>query len=164
MAKIHITLQGKGGSAKTTNSVFMAQYLRDQSRSPICVDTDPVNASFCAYKDLQVRTLQIMFNGEISSRAWDALVEIICTAKTDVVVDNGATSFTSLINYMDMNKSLDIFQKFGQQVYIHIPIAGSEGLGHCVKCMRQVIECLAPQGPRFVIWFSWPYRTGRKIV
>ena len=154
MARIHMIMQGKGGATKTTTAAMIAQFLKDQGKDPVCIDTDPVNASFHGYKALNVKSLQIMSEGVINARAWDALVEQICRAKKDVVVDNGATSFLSLLSYIEINTSLELFQSFGQEVFIHIPIVGGESLGHCLSGMEQMVKGLSPQGPKFVVWLS----------
>jgi hypothetical protein len=152
--KIHMVLQGKGGAAKSTDAAFMAQFLLDRGKEIQCIDTDPVNASLCGYKALNVRPIQIMEDGDINQRAWDTLVEILCRSKTDVVVDNGATSFTSLLSYVDKNSSLKVVADFGHTVYIHIPIAGGDSLQYCLSGMTQIIETLKPQGTRFAIWLN----------
>lgn len=154
MQKIHMVLQGKGGTAKTTNSSFMAQYLTDKGKTPLCIDTDPVNASFFAYKAFDVKKINIMNGGEIDSRSWDDLIEIICDTKQDVIVDNGATSFVSLLAYIEGNLSIETLTTFGKEIYIHIPIAGSESLSHTILGMKQIIEKLHPQNPKFVIWIN----------
>lgn len=155
MKKVHMILQGKGGTGKTTNSAFIAQYLTDKGKSPLCIDTDPVNASFAAYRSMNVKTFSIMDGGEIDPRSWDNLIEMICTTTTqDVVVDNGATSFVSLLSYMQGNISIETLTSFGKEVVIHIPIAGSESLGHTLMGMVQIIDKLQAQNPKFVVWLN----------
>jgi len=47
--KIHVVLQGKGGVGKGFVAALMAQFLQDRGRDPLCIDTDPVNATFAGY-------------------------------------------------------------------------------------------------------------------
>jgi len=47
--KIHMVLQGKGGVGKSFVAAPMAQFLQDKGRDPLCIDTDPVNATFAGY-------------------------------------------------------------------------------------------------------------------
>jgi CO dehydrogenase nickel-insertion accessory protein CooC1 len=77
MAKIHMILQGKGGVGKSLIAALLAQYKKNAGQQPLCIDTDPVNATFHGFEKLQVKRLQIMENEEINPRNFDALVELI---------------------------------------------------------------------------------------
>ena len=68
MAKIHFILQGKGGVGKSMISSLLAQYKLDQGESITCIDTDPVNASFNAYKALNVTHLELLEDEQINIR------------------------------------------------------------------------------------------------
>jgi CO dehydrogenase nickel-insertion accessory protein CooC1 len=47
MAKIHMVLQGKGGVGKSMiAATVIAQYKASKGQQPLCIDTDPVNATF----------------------------------------------------------------------------------------------------------------------
>ena len=87
MAKIHMVLQGKGGVGKSMIAATLAQYKAGKGTKPLCIDTDPVNATFEGYKALNVRRLNIMEGDEINTRNFDALVEQIATAEVDVIID-----------------------------------------------------------------------------
>lgn len=50
MAKIHMILQGKGGVGKSFISSKLAQYKVAKGRNLLCIDTDPVNATFYGFK------------------------------------------------------------------------------------------------------------------
>src|SRR5687768_8709269 len=100
MAKIHFTLQGKGGVGKSMIAAMIAQYKADKGKMPLCIDTDPVNATFEGYKALNVQRLRIMDGDEINSRSFDTLIEMIATAESDVIIDNGASSFVPLSHYL----------------------------------------------------------------
>ena len=93
MAKIHIILQGKGGVGKSFIASVLAQYKHSKEQQPLCIDTDPVNATFNGFKSLNAKRLQIMDGDEINSRNFDSLVELIAPATEDVIIDNGASSF-----------------------------------------------------------------------
>ena len=81
MAKIHMVLQGKGGVGKSMIAATIAQYKAGKGQKPLCIDTDPVNATFEGYKALNVRRLNIMDGDEINTRNFDALVEMIKAGK-----------------------------------------------------------------------------------
>lgn len=105
MAKIHMVLQGKGGVGKSMITATLAQYKAAKGQKPLCVDTDPVNATFEEYKALNVRRLHIMDGDEINTRHFDALVELIAPAENDVIIDNGASSFVPLSHYLISNQA-----------------------------------------------------------
>ncbi|WP_033480350.1 ArsA-related P-loop ATPase, partial [Xanthomonas phaseoli] len=73
MKKVHITLQGKGGVGKSLVASLIAQYLRQSDKDPVCVDTDPVNATFSAYEAFNARRLELMDGTKINERHFDDL-------------------------------------------------------------------------------------------
>jgi cellulose biosynthesis protein BcsQ len=56
---IHMVLQGKGGVGKSFVAALMAQYLQDRGQDPVCIDTDPVNATFAGYAETSTRAASI---------------------------------------------------------------------------------------------------------
>lgn len=96
MAKIHLVLQGKSGVGKSLIAVTIAQYKAMKGQKLLCLDTDPVNATFAGYQALNVRRLNILEGDEINTRHFDALVERIAASEGDVIIDNGASSFVPL--------------------------------------------------------------------
>jgi CO dehydrogenase nickel-insertion accessory protein CooC1 len=67
MAKIHMILQGKGGVGKSFIAALLAQYKASKGQPSLCIDTDPVNATFHGYHVLDVRQIRIMKGNEIDS-------------------------------------------------------------------------------------------------
>ena len=104
MSKIHIILQGKGGVGKSLIAAVLAQYKASRDQNPLCIDTDPVNATFNGFRALNVQRLRIMEGDEINSRKFDALVELIAPSTDDVIIDNGASSFVPLSHYLLSNQ------------------------------------------------------------
>ena len=48
--KVHFILQGKGGVGKSFVAALLAQHYQANGRGAVvCVDTDPVNATFSGY-------------------------------------------------------------------------------------------------------------------
>lgn len=103
MAKIHIILQGKGGVGKSFIAATLAQYKAKNQQKSLCIDTDPVNATFSGYKAINVERLQIMDGDEINTRNFDILIEMIASSKSDVIIDNGASSFVPMSHYLISN-------------------------------------------------------------
>jgi len=155
MAKIHIVLQGKGGVGKSVAASVLAQFKISQGESPLCIDTDPVNATFEGYKALNVRRLNILDGNEINTRNFDALIEMIAAARGDVIIDNGASSFVPLSHYLISNQVPALLKDMGHELVVHTVITGSQALEDTVNGFAQLVtqfpaECL------FVVWLN-PY-------
>ena len=92
MKTVHITLQGKGGIGKSFVSLMLAQYLKQHDPGVLCLDTDPVNATFSSFPALNVCSIALLeSNNMINERHFDDMMEQILNANCNVVVDNGAT-------------------------------------------------------------------------
>jgi len=150
-----MVLQGKGGVGKSMIAAAIAQHKISKGQSPLCIDTDPVNATFEGYKALKVRRLNIMDGDEINTRNFDVLVELIATAENDVIIDNGASSFVPLSHYLISNQVPALLQDMGHTLVVHTVITGGQALLDTVSGFAQLAsqfpaECL------FVVWLN-PY-------
>ncbi len=155
MAKIHLVLQGKGGVGKSLIAATIAQYKAMNGQKPLCIDTDPINATFEGYKALNVRRLNILEGDEINTRHFDALVELIAASEGDVIIDNGASSFVPLSHYLISNQVPALLQEMGHELVVHTVITGGQALLDTVSGFAQ----LAGQFPAealFVVWLN-PY-------
>lgn len=155
MTKIHMTLQGKGGVGKSFISTTTAQYKAHKGQTPLCIDTDPVNATFAGFKALNVRRLEIMEGDEINSRHFDALVEMIVSSKDDVVIDNGASSFVPLSHYLISNQVPMLLHEMGHKLVIHTVITGGQSLLDTVSGFSQLARQF-PIEASIVVWLN-PY-------
>lgn len=155
MAKVHMVLQGKGGVGKSVLAATLAQYKSAKGQTPLCIDTDPVNATFEGYKALNVRRLNIMDDDEINSRNFDALVELIAPSKDDVIIDNGASSFVPLSHYLITNEVPAILQEMGHELVVHTVITGGQALLDTVSGFAQLADQY-PSECLFVVWLN-PY-------
>jgi len=75
MPMIHMVLQGKGGVGKSFVAALMAQFLQDRGCDPLCIDTDPVNATFAGYSAFGVHAIDLVDSRDINPRRFDLLVE-----------------------------------------------------------------------------------------
>jgi hypothetical protein len=155
MSKIHLVLQGKGGVGKSMIAAAIAQYKTASGQTPLCIDTDPTNATFESYKALKVRRLNIMEEDEINTRNFDALIELIASTKDDVIVDNGASSFITLSHYLISNEVPSVIKSLGHELIVHTVITGGQALLDTVNGFAHLTsqfptECL------FVVWLN-PY-------
>ena len=155
MAKIHITLQGKGGVGKSFISATTAQYKYHKGQSPLCIDTDPINATFHGFKALNVEHIQVMSGDEINPRLFDTLIEKIATTNEDVVIDNGASSFVPLSHYLISNQVPSLLQELGHEVVIHTVITGGQALFDTMNGFAQLINQFSNEA-QFVVWLN-PY-------
>ena len=155
MAKIHMTLQGKGGVGKSFVSVTTAQYKAHKGMMPLCIDTDPVNATFHGFKSLNVKRLDILDGDEINTRHFDSLVELLASSESDVVIDNGASSFVPLSHYLISNHVPTLLQDMGHELVVHTIITGGQALHDTMHGFAQLIEQF-PVETSFVVWLN-PY-------
>ncbi|MBJ15931.1 MAG: conjugal transfer protein TraL [Legionellaceae bacterium] len=155
MAKIHITMQGKGGVGKSFVSATTAQYKHHKEQAPLCIDTDPINATFHGFKALNVERLDIMEGDEINPRHFDALIEKIAAADQDIIIDNGASSFVPLSHYIISNQVPALLQSMGHELIVHSVITGGQALFDTITGFIHLVNQL-PEDIRFVVWLN-PY-------
>ena len=155
MAKIHMVLQGKGGVGKSLIAAILAQYNVSKGKQPLCIDTDPVNATFHGFKALNVKRLQIMDGDEINPRHFDSLVELIAPSTVDVIIDNGASSFVPLSHYLISNQVPALLQEMGHELVVHTVITGSQALTDTVNGFAQLATQF-PAESSFIVWLN-PY-------
>ena len=153
MAKIHMVLQGKGGVGKSMIAATIAQYKAGKGQKPLCIDTDPVNATFEGYKALNVRRLNIMDGDEINTRNFDALVEMIASAEGDVIIDNGASSFVPLSHYLISNQVPALLGEMGRELVIHTVVTGGQALLDTISGFNQLVSQF-PSEALFVVWLN----------
>src|SRR6218665_776942 len=155
MAKIHMILQGKGGVGKSLIAAVLAQYMEHKGTPALCVDTDPVDATFKGYEKLNVRRLNIREGYEISTRNCDALIEMIANHDGDVIIYNGASSFVPLSHYLVSNQVPALLADMGHQVVVHTVITGSQALPDTLNGFAQLVTQY-PDECQFVVWLN-PY-------
>ncbi|MDP3229622.1 MAG: ArsA-related P-loop ATPase [Acidovorax sp.] len=153
MASIHMVLQGKGGVGKSMVAATLAQYLRHLGQSPLCIDTDPVNATFEGYRALDVQRLNILEGDEINTRRFDDLVELVAGAQQDVIIDNGASSFVPLSHYLVSNQVPALLQEMGHELIVHTVVTGGQALVDTVSGFVQLVSQF-PSECRFVVWLN----------
>lgn len=155
MARIHITLQGKGGVGKSVVATVVAQYLASKGTRPLCIDIDPVNATFHGYQALDVQRLQIMEDDEIKSRKFDALIELLASLSSAAVIDSGASSFVPLSHYLISNQVPSLLAEMGHELVVHTVITGGQALLDTVSGFAH----LTGQFPKETIFVAWlnPY-------
>lgn len=128
MAKVHLFLQGKGGVGKSFCASMLAQYMLDHDRTPICIDTDPINATFSGYKRFQAKRIEILKDNRIDPLQFDGIIEQIFNAgeQDSIIVDNGASSFVAFSEFLLTNKVPQMLSAEKHSIVIHTIITGGD--------------------------------------
>ena len=130
---VHFTLQGKGGVGKSLISAYTAQYFESVGASGTCIVTDPVNHSLADYQGLRVERLELMDGSKLNERKFDSLMETLLSESGTFIVDNGASSFLPMANYLIENQAIEMLEDKGCRVYIHTVITGGPAHAETVK-------------------------------
>ena len=155
MAKIHLVLQAKGGVGKSFISAMLAQYHHAQGKMPMCIDTDPMNATFTGYAALNVRKLSLLNGDEIDVRNFDTLLDWLASSEVDAIVDNGAATFLPLVNYLMITQTPALLAEQGHELIIHTVVTGGQALVDTVSGFSHLISQF-PDPATFVVWLN-PY-------
>lgn len=153
MKKAHFILQGKGGVGKSFISSLIAQFLIERGDSVSCIDTDPNNSTFSSIKAIDAAFLELFdADSKLNERNFDKLIETILTTDgADFVIDNGATSFLPLIDYISENHVFEMLaHKY--EIYIHVPVTGGQGQGDTINGFVSLVEKYPSSN--FVIWLN----------
>jgi dephospho-CoA kinase len=150
--QVHFILQGKGGVGKSLIAAIVAQYFHGIGAPVNAIDTDPVNQTFTNYKKLNAQHIKIMEGSKIDERNFDMLMERLLSEDGIFVVDNGASSFVPLSNYLIENNALEMLVDSGRQVFIHCVVTGGQALLDTLSGF----VALAEQTPNknIVVWLN----------
>lgn len=160
LKNFHFILQGKGGVGKTTVATFISQYLKDYLKQDyLAIDTDQVNASFASFKALNVETINLMEENRITDTGWEILANrLLNTDKSNIIIDNGASSFVPLMNYAydnDLFNTLILEENnYAGNVFIHTVIAGGEGLSHTLAGLNTICSNFKNSNIRIIVWIN----------
>jgi hypothetical protein len=151
--KLHFVLQGKGGVGKTFVSLLLAQAIAGKGRPVICVDTDPVNASFSSLSSMDPERVSIFQGKKVDTRALDLFVERLLSEDADFVVDNGASSFVPVSQYLLENDVVGMMVEDGRQPVVHTVITGGPAMLDTVKGLTSLLADFPPS-VRLVVWLN----------
>jgi len=156
MATIHMVLQGKGGVGKSMLATMLAQYKTCKGQAPVCIDTDPVNATFYGFKSLNVQRLDVLDEDKnVDASKFDDLIELISETTNDVIIDNGASSFIPLSSYLVANDIASVFEDMGHQLFVHTVITGGQAMPDTLGGFDALVRQF-PNECAFVVWLN-PY-------
>lgn len=154
MARAHFALQGKGGVGKSLVSALIAQHRHEYRLPLICVDTDPVNATFAGYSAFPVKRMELLKESKIDEREFDHLIEMITeNREAEIVVDNGASSFIPLSSYLIENEAIEMLHQMGHSVVIHTVITGGQALMDTLSGFDSLASQF-PESAEMVVWLN----------
>ena len=99
-----------------------------------------------------MQCLKLLREGGIDPRGFDALMETILTTDGMFVIDNGASTFVPLWNYILENNVLALLRESGKHLFIHTVITGGQALGHTLEGFEQVAATTADRS--IVVWIN----------
>lgn len=142
MATIHINPQHKGGIGKTWQAFLLAQSLIEAGQEPVCIDTDPLNQTFAAFKRFNAEWINICDDhNRFDESRFDRLMEVLLGGGDDdcFVIDCGTSTFVPLCSYMAESNGLPFLVGHGHSVYLHSVIAGGDLLLETVRGLDNVL-------------------------
>lgn len=151
--KLHFVLQGKGGVGKTFVSLLLAQCIQEKGEPLILVDTDPVNASFSSLSSIEPERVSIFAGKKVDTRALDLFTERLADEDANFVVDNGASSFVPVSQYLIENDVAGILAGAGRQPVVHTVVTGGPGMLDTIKGFVSVMESFPPS-VQVVVWLN----------
>lgn len=151
--EVHFVIQGKGGVGKSFVASILAEYFSDRLENLRCYDTDPVNHTFSTYRAFNVENVKVFDDGVIDGTAFDALIMEVAEPGVSAVIDNGATTFIPLLNYMDTQLIYDLLADQGKTVVIHTIVAGGGAHQETVAGFKQIAE-ETPESVKLVVWLN----------
>lgn len=156
MATIHFMQQGKGGVGKSMIAVILYQVLRHLGKEVKAYDTDPVNATLAGFKEFEIARVDILKDGNIDPYKFGDMVDEMSALSPEahVIVDNGASSFLALNNFIKEDNVLSILKDGGHSVFFHTVITGGQAIADTVLGLRSL--ALGFPGAPIVVWLN-PY-------
>ena len=166
MITSHWIVQGKGGVGKSLVASLLAQFILDglakTDRPPEllrCYDTDPVNHSFAAIAALKAELIKITGDDGllVDEMQFDSLMEKLFDMPDGgiAVIDNGASAFLSLCNYLKTGKVLDLLQsRYKHRAYLHTVVIGGTAFQDTLRGLDSL--CRNFPGIPVIVWKN-PY-------
>lgn len=152
MKHVNLVMQGKGGAGKSFISLCLTEYLRQEEKNTVAIDTDPVNPTLSSYRALNCNLIKMMNEAEIDHRSFDALIEGIIESEdeTHFVIDTGATTFLPLVKYLAENDVLDLLAEHECEVALHTIVSGGGAIDATISCVEKLFEVFPTQ--KLIIW------------
>ena len=149
---VHLSLQGKGGVGKSLVASLLAQYFLSRGQPVRCIDTDPVNQTLSQYRGLRVEHIKLLREGGVDQRGFDVLMDTVLQEDGVFVVDNGASTFIPLWNYILEANVLGLLRQSGKRVFVHTVITGGQALADTLKGFKSLAETTDDRN--VIVWIN----------
>ena len=153
MKTVHMTLQGKGGVGKSYVASLLAQYHTEKGLDAVCIDADPINATFSRYKSFQAKQFDLMERNEVEMAKLDELMEMVINEDNHFVIDNGVASFLPMSNYLVGFGAVEALEAAGKQLMIHTVITGDQGLLDTLESFTKIANQMSPK-VKIMLWLN----------
>ncbi len=154
MNAINFILQGKGGVGKTFISTIIAEFYQSQLKPFRAFDTDPVNSSFHAYKGLEVKKIPLFDqNKNVNSSIFDELIIKSLEPETDIVIDNGASTFVPLSQYLLQNGIPNLIHENGKEMIVHTVVVGGDMQNDTMSGLVTLVSAM-PESVKIIVWLN----------
>jgi hypothetical protein len=151
--KLHFVLQGKGGVGKTMAALLLSQVIAETGEPVMCIDTDPVNASFSSLSSLPSDRISIFNRNKVDTQALDVFTERLLTEDAHFVIDNGASSFVPVSHYLLENDVSAMLVEEGRLPVVHVMVTGGPSMLDTMKGLSSILEDF-PSTVRIVVWLN----------
>ncbi len=160
MSDIHFVMTGKGGVGKSVVSAWLMQTCQELERTVKGVDTDPINKTLASYKNLDVAKLELIDEGtdEVNKKQFDQIIELICAehekGTSDIVIDNGASSFVPLASYLLANDAINFLREMGHKITLHCVVASGQAQLDTLTGLSEITKKFQSQECDLVVWLN----------
>lgn len=153
VSTVHLSLQGKGGVGKSLVASLLAQYLLDRGKTVRCIDTDPVNKTLSQYRGLHTEQIKLLQEGGIDQRGFDDLVDLLSgDDAATFVIDNGASTFIPLWNYILENSVHGYLRDSRKRLFVHTVITGGQALFDTLNGFGQLAATSSERN--IIVWIN----------
>lgn len=147
----HFVMQSKGGAGKSVVSAMLAQYLLEQDKNLLLIDTDPSNKTLGSYKGLNVQKIEVLNKNKLVDQSkFDGFMNDFLANNHPMLVDTGSGDFLAINSYMLNNEIPTIFKESNKQIYIHVPVNFGQSKDETLKCLHEI--AVNHQNIIVVIW------------
>jgi hypothetical protein len=153
MKKVHFIMQGKGGVGKSFVASLLAQYHLEKSLPVVCVDADPINATFSRYQAFGAKQFDLMENNEVELAKCDELIESMLEEDSHFVVDTGVASFLPMCNYLIGYGAVESLAEAGKTVVIHTIVTGGQAMLDTLENFSRLASQL-PEAIEMMVWLN----------
>jgi hypothetical protein len=96
--------------------------------------------------------LELLRNGNIDPRGFDALIERLLTEDATFVIDNGASTFLPLWSYVIENRVIDLLRNAGKRLYVHTVVTGGQALLDTINGFRSLAQ--STEERNIIVWVN----------